>query len=74
MRINLDTEIVGIPNAIEILLDVMNSPEFDVSSAHNKLLMYRACQEYQHDCDPDPDHTWMDNYKNLERRRGVTLI
>lgn len=70
MRINLDTEIVGIPNAIEILLDVMNSPEFDVTSVHNKLLMYRACHEYQHVCDPDPDHTWMDNYKNLERRRG----
>ena len=46
MRINLDTEIVGIPNAIEILLDVMNSPEFDVLSEHNKLLMYRARHEY----------------------------
>ena len=67
---NLDPEIVNILNAIELLLEVMNSPEFDVSSASNKLLMYRACHEYQHVCDPDPDHTWLANYRHLERRNG----
>jgi len=56
------------PNAIEILIEVMNDANFDVLSRTNKILLYRAAHEYRHIKDHDPDHNWLANFKFLEQR------
>ena len=60
------------PNAIERFIDVINvnKNNVDWSCKKTKLLMYQACHEYQHICDPDPDHTWLANFRHLECRRN----
>ena len=67
-----EMEGVAGPNAIERLIDVINiNPDWTCKKT--KLLMYQACHEYQHICDPDPDHTWLANYRHLEERRNGNI-
>ena len=60
------------PNAIERFIDVINvnKNNVDWSCKKTKLLMHQACHEYQHICDPDPDHTWLANFRHLKCRRN----